>query len=163
MLCLAASDSMQPHGLQPARLLYSWDFPGKNTELDCHFLLQDIFLTQGSKLCLLSLLYWQADSLSLVSWFSGKEPTCQCRRHVFDSWSGKIPVATEQQACAPHLLSLCSRFWSCSYWSPGAQEPMLCNTEATTMRSLHTATREQPMHSVTTEKPMQHQRPSQPK
>ena len=144
MLCLAASDSLQPHGLQPAGLLYSWDFPGKNTELDCHFLPQDIFPTQGSKLCLLSLLYWKADSLSLPSWLSGKEPTCQCRRHVFDSWSGKIPVATEQQACVPHLLSLCSRFWSCSYWSPGAQEPVLCNTEATT-RSLHTTTREQPM------------------
>ena len=26
-----------------------WDFPGKNTGLDCHFLLQGIFPTQGSK------------------------------------------------------------------------------------------------------------------
>ena len=25
----------------------SWDFPGKNTEVGCHFLLQGIFLTQG--------------------------------------------------------------------------------------------------------------------
>ena len=28
-------------------------FPGKNTGLGCHFLLQGIFLTQGSNLCLL--------------------------------------------------------------------------------------------------------------
>jgi len=28
-------------------LLYPWDFPGKNTGLGCHALLQDIFLTQG--------------------------------------------------------------------------------------------------------------------
>ena len=37
-------------------------FPGKNTGIGCHFLLQGIFLTQGSKPCLL---HWQADSLPL--------------------------------------------------------------------------------------------------
>ena len=42
------SDSLRPHGLQPTRLLRSWDFPGKNTGMGCHFLLQGIFLTQGS-------------------------------------------------------------------------------------------------------------------
>ena len=31
-----------PHGLQPARLLCSWDFPGKNTGEDCYFLLHVI-------------------------------------------------------------------------------------------------------------------------
>ena len=31
---------LQPHGLQPPRLLYRWDFPGKTTGVDCHFLLQ---------------------------------------------------------------------------------------------------------------------------
>ena len=35
-------------GLQPARLLYPWDFPGKNTGVGCHALLQWIFPTQGS-------------------------------------------------------------------------------------------------------------------
>ena len=35
-----------PHGLQPASLLCPWDFPGKNSGLGCHFLLQGIFLTQ---------------------------------------------------------------------------------------------------------------------
>ena len=39
------------------------DSPGKNTEVGCHFLLQGIFLTQGSNPCLLCLLHWQADSL----------------------------------------------------------------------------------------------------
>ena len=33
------SDSLQPHGLQPARLLSPWDFPHKNTGVGCHFLL----------------------------------------------------------------------------------------------------------------------------
>ena len=27
-------DSLKPHGPQPARLLYPWDFPGKNTISD---------------------------------------------------------------------------------------------------------------------------------
>ena len=39
--------------------------------------------------------------LGLSCWLSGKESTCQCRRHRFDPWSGKIPHA------AGHL-SLCT-------------------------------------------------------
>ena len=45
--CSVASDLLQPHGLQPARLLCPWDFAGKNTGVSCHILLQRIFLTQG--------------------------------------------------------------------------------------------------------------------
>ena len=39
---------LQPHRLQPTRLLCPWDFLGKNTGVGCHFLLQWIFATQGS-------------------------------------------------------------------------------------------------------------------
>ena len=45
-------------------------------------------------------------------WLSGKESTCQCRRHGFDPWSGKIPHASEQ-------LSPCTT----------ATEPMLWEEE----------------------------------
>ena len=38
---------------EPARLLCSWDSPGKDTRVGCHALLQGIFLTQGSNLRLL--------------------------------------------------------------------------------------------------------------
>ena len=38
----------------------------KSTEVSCHFLLQGIFLTQGSNPCLLRFLHWQADSLPLA-------------------------------------------------------------------------------------------------
>ena len=41
------SDSLQPYELLPTRLLYPWDFPGKNTGVGCHALLQGIFPTQG--------------------------------------------------------------------------------------------------------------------
>ena len=30
------SDSSQPHGLQPTRLLHPWDSPGKSTGVGCH-------------------------------------------------------------------------------------------------------------------------------
>ena len=41
------SDSLQPHGLQPARLLCPWNIPGKNTRMSSCSLLQGIFQTQG--------------------------------------------------------------------------------------------------------------------
>ena len=47
------SDSLRPLGLQPARLLHPWDSPGKNTGVDCHLLLQEIFPTQELNLDLL--------------------------------------------------------------------------------------------------------------
>ena len=34
------SDSLQPHGLKPTRLLRPWDFPGKSTGVGCHCLLE---------------------------------------------------------------------------------------------------------------------------
>ena len=82
---------LRTHGLQPSRLLCPWDFPGKNTGVGCHCLLQGIFLTQGLNLCLL---HWQADSLPMshqwspnhiitevfiwIKWFNTieKEATC---------------------------------------------------------------------------------------
>ena len=55
-------DSLLPHGLQPARLLCPWNFPGKNTGVGCHFLPQGIFLAQGLNP---QLLHWQVGSLPL--------------------------------------------------------------------------------------------------
>ena len=48
-------NSLQPHGLQHARLLCPWDYPGKNTGVGCHFLFHGIliFPTQGLNPCLL--------------------------------------------------------------------------------------------------------------
>ena len=46
--------------LQPARLLYPWDPPGKNSGVGSHSLLQGIFLIQGSNLGFPAL---QVDSL----------------------------------------------------------------------------------------------------
>ena len=54
------SDSLQPHGPLPTRLLCPLSSPGKNTGVGCHFFLQGIFLTQGEDALLL---HWQANSL----------------------------------------------------------------------------------------------------
>ena len=40
--CSVVSDSQQPHGLQPTRLLHPWDFPGKRTGVGCHCLLRKV-------------------------------------------------------------------------------------------------------------------------
>ena len=57
--CPPVCDSMD---CSPPGFSAPWDSSGKNTGVDCHFLLQGIFPTQGSNLSLLHLLHWQADS-----------------------------------------------------------------------------------------------------
>ena len=44
--CLTLCD---PHRQQPTRLLCSWDSPGKNTGVGCHFLLQCMKVKSGSE------------------------------------------------------------------------------------------------------------------
>ena len=59
------SDSLQPHGLQPTRLLHPQDSPGKNTGVGFHFFLQlsgvfsfiVVCLYCTSKYCVLLLFY----------------------------------------------------------------------------------------------------------
>ena len=55
--CSVMFNSLQHQGLQPARLLWPWDFPGKNTGVDYYFLLEGIFPAQGSSPHLLCLLH----------------------------------------------------------------------------------------------------------
>ena len=53
-VCSVISDSLRPHELWPTKLLCLCNFPGKNTGVGCYFLLQGIFLKQGSKPLLLA-------------------------------------------------------------------------------------------------------------
>ena len=59
--CSVVSVSLQPHGLQHARLPWPWNSPGKNTGVGCHFLLKGIFpmqrLNPGSVLHCRHILY----------------------------------------------------------------------------------------------------------
>ena len=65
-VCPKPCSTLQPYRLQPARLLCPWNFPGNNTGVGCRFLLQGIFLAQGSSPSLLHLLHWQVDCVPLA-------------------------------------------------------------------------------------------------
>ena len=56
------SNSFAIHGFIACQAPCPWNFPGKNTGVGCHFLLQGIFPDQRLNL---TLLHWQADSLPL--------------------------------------------------------------------------------------------------
>ena len=64
---------------QPTSLLCPWDFPGKNTRVGSHLLLQGISLTQGSDP---RLLHWQAKSLLLGHQASPVPVTDVCTTNV---------------------------------------------------------------------------------
>ena len=61
--CSVISNSLQTH-----RLLCPWNFPGRNTVVGFHFLLQGFFPTQGSNLCLLLLLHWRQMLYLCATW-----------------------------------------------------------------------------------------------
>ena len=61
------SSSLPPMDCSPPGSSYLWDVPGKNTGVGCYFLLQGIFLTQGSNPHFLHLLHWQVSPLPLTS------------------------------------------------------------------------------------------------
>ena len=87
------SDSLQPHGPYPVRLLYPWNSPGKSTGVGCQGLLQGIFLTQGSNLGLLhrkQILYHlsQQGSPSVVNTSTVHNMYCSLVRIIID-WLGK--------------------------------------------------------------------------
>ena len=64
--CSCLHTELCPALCNPTDCTYPWNFLSKNTRVGCHFLLQGIFLTQGSNSSLPHLLYWQVDSLPLV-------------------------------------------------------------------------------------------------
>ena len=83
--CSVVCKSLWPHRLEPARLLYPWDFQGKSIRVGFHFLLQGIFPIQRLNLHLLNLLHWQVDSLSLF--------------HL-GSWEMLVRTAKPRKACS---------------------------------------------------------------
>ena len=40
LMCSVVANSLRPHGPWPAMFLCPWNFPGRNTGVGCHFLLQ---------------------------------------------------------------------------------------------------------------------------
>ena len=102
-----------PQGLLPPGFSVCWVFQAKITGIGCHFLLQGIFLTQGSNPCILCPLHWQADSSPLVP--PGK-PHTRWRSH--NSW--RWDCSTNRCGCSP--LS----WWILSWGSSNAGSGSSC-------------------------------------
>ena len=130
--------------LQPTRLLHPWDFPGKNTGVGCHFLLQCMKVKSEKW-------KWSHSVVSDSSRPHGLQPTrllrpwdfpgkstglgchCllrQCRRHKFNPWPKKIPHVMQQLSLSATSLILCSRARM-----PQLLSPCASTTEALTPRA----------------------------
>ena len=89
---------------------------------------QPLLIVRGSQLK-------KKKSSRLPWWLSGNESASQSRRHGCHPWSGKMPHAKEQLSqcdttIEPVLSSLGAENTEatcCSYWSPHALGPVLCN------------------------------------
>ena len=90
-------------------------------------------------------------------WLSGKESTCQCRKHGFEPRSRRIPHAAEQLSPCPTLLSLSARARESQLLKPEFPRAR----EAAATRSLSPKTRESSPCSPKLET-AQHKDPAQP-
>ena len=81
------------------QILYPLSHQGspKNTGVGCHFLLQGIFLTQGSNLCFWSLLHWEADPVPA-------EPLAKSEVLTVDQRASRVCVTLEQSICGPEYV-----------------------------------------------------------
>ena len=96
---LVVSDSLWLHG--PARPLCLWDFPGKNTGMDCHFLPQGIFLSQGSNPSLLNcrrILYYWVTRKDIYVQFICSDVSDSLRIHGLQSTRLSCPSPTPELA-----------------------------------------------------------------
>ena len=91
-------------------------------------------------------------------WLSGKESACPCRRHRFDSRSGKIPHVVEQlnsytltiELVVLGLRAATAEPTCCNHWSLHALELVIHNQR--------NRCNEKPALAITREKSMRHQR-----
>ena len=84
-VCSIVSRSFATPWMWPAKPLCPWDFPGKNTGVGCHFLLQGIFLIQGLNQCLLGLLTGGFFT-NCATW----ETVCYCKRPLLQKRSERL-------------------------------------------------------------------------
>ena len=85
--------TLQPRGLQPSRPSVPGIFPGKNTGVGCHVLLQGIFPTQGSNPPLLRLLHcrqvlyhWATSEVKVAqSWLTLCDPMDHTVHGIFQA------------------------------------------------------------------------------
>ena len=113
------SDSLQPHGLEPGRILCSWNFPGKNTGVDCQFLLQGIFLTQETNPHL--------ESPTLVGRFFYHRTTCEVTCVISPCSSGSESVSCSVVSDSLRAHGLWPTRLLCPWDSPGKNTAVGCH------------------------------------
>ena len=94
------------------------DSPGKNTGVNCHALLQGIFLTRGLNHCLLHLLHWQPGSLprlppvkpKTLYIYPGVLNSNHVLRRVLVAPQSFLPVVLSSHFNFSHLC-VCTGFW----------------------------------------------------
>ena len=121
---------------------------------DCHLMSSIYFHLHSFEMYLLSFTTCSFKMFihGLCWWYSRWVSACQCRRHRFNPWSGKIPHAEEQ------LKPICYTYWthtrepmSHSFWAwvPGTcvlqqEKPLQWEAHAWQRREAPAATREGP-------------------
>ena len=109
------SDSVRPHRRQPTGLCCPWDYPGKNTGVGCHFLLQCMKVKSESEVA-------QLCRLLATPWTAAYQapPSMGFSRQEY--WSG-LPLPS------PHpyivLLGAAKSLQSCAtLWNPIDSSPL---------------------------------------
>ena len=98
-MCLL-SPSVVSKPATPCTVAHPWDFPGNNTRMDCHFLLQGIFPTQGSNSHLPRLLHWQVDFFHWATWEAQTPPFTAVKFH-----NAKAKVIQREENANSFVLS----------------------------------------------------------
>ena len=117
----AESDSLRHHGLQPARFLCPWNFPGKNMEVGCHFLLQGFSLprsqTNVSSVSRQILYHWATWEASRCS-ATPNESKVIGYGMVFEVTSATVDLHSFPMTGVPSGVKLCTvRGWEQSWFS----------------------------------------------
>ena len=121
--CLVAESCLtllQPHGLQPARLLCRWDFPGKNTGVGCHFHLQGIFPNPHLQPCKKILYHWatrETQTQAYNNWIMKNQNYILVPDPAFPwptkpSWISKSYLFQSACSTTSHSPDSTSRCWS---------------------------------------------------
>ena len=81
------SDSLQPHGLQPTRLLHPWDFPGKSTGVGCHCLLRAKHYVPLKKSCF-NKYCWLTQNIMMGEYGTKRKEIHKKHKKSNDRWRG---------------------------------------------------------------------------
>ena len=91
------SSSLPPHGPEPAKLLFPWDSPGKNTGVACQGIESAFPMSSAlqvdslpAKLPGKPCKRYSTGEKELPRCLNDEESTCQCRRCGFDLWVRKV-------------------------------------------------------------------------